>query len=51
MGNNGQVIIDVIPEVELLIGDSTSIVEMPPREAQNRFRMVFQNFVKGICQN
>ncbi|AFY69576.1 serine/threonine protein kinase [Thalassoporum mexicanum PCC 7367] len=50
LGNNGQVIIDVIPAVELLIGPQPAIAELPAREAQNRFRMVFQNFVKVFAK-
>ena len=42
---NGQIIIDVIPEVELIIGKQPSIAALPPTEAQNRFNLVLQNFV------
>ena len=43
---NGQVIIDVIPEVELIIGKQAAVPELTPAEAQNRFNLVFQNFIK-----
>ena len=46
LGVNGQVIIDVIPEVELIIGKQPVVVELAPKEAQNRFNLVFQNFIK-----
>ena len=45
-GVNGQVIIDVIPEVELIVGKQTSVPELPPTEAQNRFRLVLKNFIR-----
>lgn len=45
VGANGQVIIDVIPEVELIIGHQASVPELEPTEAQNRFNLVFQKFV------
>ena len=45
LGNNGQVIIDVIPEIELIIGEQTQVPELPPTEAQNRFNLVFQKFI------
>ena len=51
MGSNGQVIIEVIPEVELIVGSQPTIPELPPTEAKNRFNLVFQNFIKVFtCQ-
>lgn len=46
LGNIGQVIIDLIPEVELIIGKQSPIPLLNPQEAQNRFNLVFRNFVK-----
>ncbi len=46
LGPNGQVIIDVIPDVELIIGQQPGVPELPPNQAQNRFNYVFQNFVR-----
>ncbi len=46
LGPNGQVIIDVIPDVELIIGKQPEAPELPPNQAQNRFNYVFQNFVR-----
>ncbi|MDD5284954.1 MAG: AAA family ATPase, partial [Desulfuromonadaceae bacterium] len=45
LNRNGQVIIDVIPEVQLIIGDQPPLPELPSAESQNRFNMVFRNFV------
>lgn len=47
---NGQVIIDVIPEVELIIGPQPPAAELSPQEAQNRFNLVFQNFIQVFTQ-
>ena len=49
-GSNGQVIIDVIPEVELIIGKQPEIIQLGPTESQNRFNRVFQQFVHVFCQ-
>ena len=46
LGENGQIIIDIIPEMELIIGKQPSVLELSYAEAQNRFNMVFQNFVR-----
>ncbi len=45
LGNNGQVIIDVIPEVELIMGEQPPVPQLGPTESQNRFNLVFQNFI------
>ncbi|MCH8293322.1 serine/threonine-protein kinase PknK, partial [Candidatus Poribacteria bacterium] len=50
LGPNGQIIIDVIPEVELIIGKQPPVPELPTAEAQNRFNLVFQNFVRTFTQ-
>jgi PAS domain S-box-containing protein len=49
-GTNGQVIIDVIPEVELIVGKQSEAIALPPAEAQNRFNLVFQNFIRVFTQ-
>jgi len=45
LGSNGQVIIDVIPEVELIIGEQPPVPQLGPTETQNRFNLVFQKFI------
>ncbi|HEY9597482.1 MAG TPA: AAA family ATPase, partial [Cyanophyceae cyanobacterium] len=49
-GSNGQIIIDVIPEVELIVGEQLPVQELGPAETQNRFNLVFQNFIRVFCQ-
>ena len=49
LGSNGQVIIDVIPKFELIIGKQKPVQNLPPTESQNRFNMVFQNFIHTIA--
>ena len=49
LGSNGQVIIDVIPELELIIGSQPAVDELGPTESQNRFKLVFQNFIRVCC--
>ncbi|MBN1472028.1 MAG: diguanylate cyclase [Syntrophaceae bacterium] len=45
LGNNGKIITDVMPELELIILQQPDVTQLDPEEAQNRFNMVFQNFV------
>ncbi|PZO37910.1 MAG: serine/threonine protein kinase [Pseudanabaena frigida] len=49
LGSNGQLIVDVIPEVELIIGKQSSVPEVGATEAQNRFNRVFQQFIRVFC--
>ncbi|MEJ6486817.1 AAA family ATPase [Nostoc punctiforme UO1] len=42
---NGQVIIDVIPEVQLIIGKQPSLPQLSPTESRNRFNLVLQKFL------
>ena len=50
LGANGQVIIDVIPEVELIIGKQPPIPRLGLNESQNRFNLVFQKFTSVFTQ-
>ena len=50
LGNVGQVVIDVIPEVELIIGKQPPVRALSPAETQIRFNLVFQNFVRVFTQ-
>ncbi|MEG3931327.1 AAA family ATPase [Microcoleus sp. T3_B1] len=45
LGDNGQVIIDVIPQIELIIGKQPPVPELGATEAQNRFSRVFKQFI------
>jgi PAS domain S-box-containing protein len=45
VGVNGQLIVDVLPQVELIIGPQAPVSPLPPAEAQNRFRLVFLRFL------
>ncbi|AFZ12489.1 multi-sensor signal transduction multi-kinase [Crinalium epipsammum PCC 9333] len=44
LGENGQVITEVLPDVELIIGEQPDVPKLGATESQNRFNRVFQNF-------
>ena len=50
LGVNAQVIIEVIPEVELIIGRQAPVPELGATEALNRFNLAFQNLIKVFTQ-
>ncbi len=46
LGENGQIIIEVIPELEKIIGKQLPVPELSGIEAQNRFNLLFQKFIE-----
>ncbi len=46
LGANAKVLIDVIPEVEKIIGAQPDAIKLPTEEARNRFNLIFQKFVQ-----
>lgn len=50
LGDLGQVVIDVIPEVELIMGPQPKVPQLNPTEAVHRFNRVFQKFVHVFAQ-
>ncbi|MCB1190902.1 MAG: AAA family ATPase [Leptospiraceae bacterium] len=49
IGVNGKVIVDVIPELEYIIGKQPDISELDSVENANRFYLTFQNFINVFC--
>ena len=45
LGPNGQLIVNLVPELELVIGTQPPVADLPPQDAKNRFRMVFRRFL------
>src|SRR6202007_1197899 len=45
LGPNGQLIVNLVPAMEVVIGKQPPVSELPPQEAQNRFQMVFRRFL------
>ncbi|MEH2198159.1 trifunctional serine/threonine-protein kinase/ATP-binding protein/sensor histidine kinase [Nostoc sp.] len=46
VGENGQVIIEVIPELSRIIGEQPPAIELSGTSAENRFNLLFQNFTQ-----
>ncbi len=49
LGSNAQLIVDIVPDLEKMIGEQPSVPDLPPTEAQNRFRLVFAKFVRVVA--
>ena len=37
--------VDLVPELKLIIGDQPPVHELPPQDAQRRFQLVFRRFI------
>ncbi len=49
-GMNGQALIDLIPELELIVGEQAPLPELSPTESQNRFFHVFRSFIRALAR-
>jgi predicted ATPase/GAF domain-containing protein len=49
LGQNAQIIVDLIPELSQIIGPQPAVAVQGPTEAQHRFRRVFREFLKVLA--
>jgi len=47
---NAQLIVDLVPELNLIIGDQPPVPELEPQQAQNRFQLVFRRFISVFAR-
>jgi PAS domain S-box-containing protein len=45
VGPNGRLMVDLVPELKLIIGEQAPVPEVPARDAQGRFELVFRRFL------
>ena len=50
LGPNGQLMIDLVPELKLIIAEQPPVPELPPLEAQRRFQLVLQRFMRVFAR-
>ena len=50
LGTNGQLISNLLPELELVIGKQARVPDLPPQDAHNRFKTTFRRFL-GVFVN
>ncbi len=50
LGSNGQLVVNIIPELELLLGKQPAIPELQPLEAQKRFQLAFQQLLAAFAR-
>lgn len=49
LGMNARIIVDLIPELELIIGPQPPVVALKPEESRNRLKITFCNFAALFC--
>lgn len=49
LGQEGKVLTDVMPSLELIIGKQPPVAEVSGEDAQNRFNYVFQKWLSVLC--
>jgi predicted ATPase/signal transduction histidine kinase/ActR/RegA family two-component response regulator len=49
LGPNGQVLVEVIPDLTFLIGPQPPVARLGPAETEKRFTIVFQRFLEVVC--
>src|ERR1700747_1189257 len=50
LGPNGRLIVDLVPELKLIIGEQPPVPELPPQDAQGRFQLVFRRFIGAFAR-
>ena len=45
LGPNGKLIVNLVPELQLIIGEPPPVPDLPPQDAQRRFQLVFRRFI------
>ena len=51
LGQNSQILIEIIPEIELIIGKQPPLVITEPIEAKNRLILSIKNFIRVLLQS
>jgi predicted ATPase/signal transduction histidine kinase len=49
LGNNGRILTEVIPELEMLVGVQPEVPELPPVESRIRFHYTFDRFLTCLA--
>ena len=50
LGRNGQLIVNLIPELEFIVGKQPPVANLAPKDAQNRFQLAFRRFLSAFAR-
>jgi len=50
VGSNLQALVEVLPDLDLIVGEQPAVTSLPPAEAQNRLQLCFLNLVRVFAE-
>ncbi|MGV7212926.1 AAA family ATPase [Bradyrhizobium sp. UFLA05-112] len=50
LGPNGQLIVNLVPQLALIIGEQAPVPDLPPQDQQARFQLVFRRFLSVFAK-
>ncbi|WP_051346006.1 AAA family ATPase [Bradyrhizobium sp. th.b2] len=50
LGSNGQLMVNLVPQLALIIGDQALIPDLSPQDQQGRFQLVFRRFLSVFAR-
>jgi predicted ATPase/GAF domain-containing protein len=50
LGPNGRLMVELVPELQLILGEQPPVPELPPQDAQRRFQFVFRRFIRVFAR-
>jgi serine/threonine protein kinase len=50
LGPNGRLMVDLVPELKLIIGEQPPVPDLPPQDAQGRFQLVCRRFISVFAR-
>ena len=50
LDRNGLLIVDLVPELKLIVGAQPPVPDLPPQDAQNRFHLAFRRFISVFAR-
>jgi PAS domain S-box-containing protein len=51
LGPNGLLMVDLVPELKLIMGEQQPVPELPAHDAQRRFQLVFRRFLSVFARS
>ena len=50
LGPNGQLMVNLVPELEIVLGTQPPVADLPPQDAKNRFQLTFRRFLGAFAR-
>src|SRR5262249_23140317 len=50
LDQDGQLIVDLVPELKLIVGDQPPLPDVPPQDAQRRFHLAIRRFISVFAR-